>query len=361
MSTESRRILSILELVKHQPATAGCGKPASHGLEALDDCAVVPISATEDLIIGTDFVRGSGFHLFRRGVLSWHDVGYYLVGANASDLAAMGAAPLGFVLVLRYSPEMTDEEFSSAAAGAVQACSDFCLPLLGGDTGGYDVPVLSGTAFGICPHGRALLRSQGADGDILFLTGEVGLAAAALSYYTRGVAEGMALPTDQEEELAQSWRRVRPHLRQGEILVKNRLSRCAIDTSDGLKAACRQLAEASGLSAILRRESIPVATLASTVAAGLGVDQLAFAIGDSVDFRLVFSSPPNVISKLKEIFTNEGLALFEIGRLENRSDVQPGAYFEADDKTLVPLPGIEWAQSETMTIDQLRQKGGSHL
>lgn len=57
MSTESRRILSILDLVKHQPATAGCGKPASHGLEALDDCAVVPISESEDLIIGTDFVR----------------------------------------------------------------------------------------------------------------------------------------------------------------------------------------------------------------------------------------------------------------------------------------------------------------
>lgn len=271
----------------------------------------------------------------------------------------MGAAPLGFLLVLRYSPQMTDEEFSGAAAGVVKACSEFCLPLLGGDTGGYDLPVLSGTALGTCPHGRALLRAQGADGDILFVTGEVGLAAAALSYYTRGAEEGMALARDQEEELAKAWRRVRPHLRQGELLVKNQLSRCAIDTSDGLKAACRQLAEASGLAAILRRESIPIASLASTVAAGLGVDRLAFAIGDSVDFRLVFSSPQNVVSRLKDVFAEEGLALFEIGRLESRSDVQPGAYFGSDDRTLVPLPGIEWTQSETMTIDQLRQNKGS--
>ena len=90
MSTETRRINSILDLMPNYPAKPGSGLNASVGLIALDDCAVVPLNSESDLVIGSDFVRGEGFHLFKKGVLSWQDVGYYLIGANASDLAAMG-------------------------------------------------------------------------------------------------------------------------------------------------------------------------------------------------------------------------------------------------------------------------------
>src|SRR5918992_788845 len=92
MSKERRRIDGILELVKSFPSVCKAGLPASVGLEGLDDCAVVPVGNGFDLIIGSDFVRGEEFHLYRAGMLNRQDIGYFLIGANASDLAAMGAA-----------------------------------------------------------------------------------------------------------------------------------------------------------------------------------------------------------------------------------------------------------------------------
>src|SRR5918992_3826419 len=183
MSKERRRIDGILELVKSFPSVCKAGLPASVGLEGLDYCAVVPVGNGFDLIIGSDFVRGEEFHLYRAGMLNRQDIGYFLIGANASDLAAMGAAPLGIVVAFRYTPEMSDEEFGEIMEGVCKACADFGMPLLGGDTGGYPLSVLSAAALGTCPSGRALLRSGGREGDKLFLTGDVGTAGAAIRYF----------------------------------------------------------------------------------------------------------------------------------------------------------------------------------
>jgi thiamine-monophosphate kinase len=324
------------------------------GLEALDDCAVIPISSETDLVVGSDFVRGAGFHLFQKGVLSWQDVGYYLIGANASDLAAMGAAPLGVLVVLRYTSKNTDDDFRNIMEGVAMACSKFGLPLLGGDSGGYDISVLSAAAFGTCPHGKALLRSQGRAGDVLFVTGAVGLAGASLAYFTRAREEGIRFQSESEEQLANAWRRIEPALGQGKLLVDQNLSRCAIDTSDGLKASCRQLAEASKLDAILFPERIPIHPLVQEVAEALRVNPLALAVGDSVDFRLVFSSPRTSVARLQEEFQSHGWGLFEIGYLAD-PQASPTVYLKTEDG-LKQVPGVEWAQSETLSIDQLRGK-----
>jgi thiamine-monophosphate kinase len=307
-----------------------------------------------DLVIGSDFVRGEGFHLFKLRVLSWQDIGYYLIGANASDLAAMGASPLGVVVVLRYTSEMTDAAFEAIMEGVAMACAQFGMPLLGGDTGGYESSVLSAAAFGMCPHGKALLRSRGKAGDLLFVTGTVGRAGAALAYFTRG-REEHRFPREVEEELAHAWRRVTPALDQGKLLVDAALSQCAIDTSDGLKASCRQLAEASGVDAILRPDLIPVDPLSRQVAEALRVDPLALAVGDSVDFRLVFSTSPAQAPRLWKAFDSQGWELYEIGRFATPRG-RPGVYLQVDGQ-LVPMPGVEWAQAETLSIDELR--GGS--
>lgn len=355
MSTEERRIRSILGLMTKYHVKAASGLDASAGLLALDDCAVIPINSDVDIVFGSDFIRGEGFHLFKRGILSWQDVGYYLIGANVSDLAAMGAAPVGAVVVLRYTSKMTDDDYSEAMKGVLMACSDFELPLLGGDSGGYESSVLSAAAIGVCPHGRAMLRSQGQAGDTLFVTGDVGLAGAALSYFTRAREEGSRFPDEAEEQLARSWRRVRPAVKQGQMLVEKSLSKCAIDTSDGLKASCRQLAEASKLDAVLYPDRIPIAPLVYDVAEALRVDPLALAVGDSVDFRLVFSVSANLVEDVRREFKDRDWDLFEIGELAEPQS-SPAVYLKSE-RGLEPVPGVEWAQSEVMSIDQLRKAG----
>lgn len=345
MSVESRRIGIIRELLGRSSIPSL--RPI-HGVDAHDDCALVNLSDDIDLVVGSDFVRGAGFYLFKLGLLSWSDIGFYLVGANVSDLAAMGAQPLGIATVCRYTSDITDENFRDLMSGIVSACSEFGVPLVGGDTGSYETSVLSAAAFGTCRPGAALLRRGGRPGDRLFLSGDVGLAAAAIAYFLRAKPDGMSLSSDEEEILLKRWRRVKPALNQGRLLTARGLSRCGIDTSDGLKAACRQLAEASRVDIVVEAGSVPVHQLVRTVAQFLKVDPLALAVGDSVDFRLLFSSSASVQSE----FEANGWELYQIG--EMTESVGTPTVRCRSEGTLSEMPGFEWAQSDDLTIDLLR-------
>jgi thiamine-monophosphate kinase len=150
------------------------------------------------------------------------------------------------------------------------------------------------------------------------------------------------LPKQIEENLLLSWRRVQPALEQGRLLVENRLACCGIDTSDGLKIACEQIAEASKVNVIVDADKVPISPLAKEVAELSSRDPMEVAFGDSVDFRLVFSAPESKSQRIKDIFREKSLALFEIGRLDKVS-AKPAAYLRVNEG-LHPLPGTGWTQ-----------------
>jgi len=348
MSTEQRRIALIRGLLR---SSSPASTAVSAGVEAQDDCAVLRVGDI-DLVFGSDFVRGEGFYLFKLGLLSHYDIGYYLVGANASDLAAMGADPLALVTVVRYSPKMTDEEFEQIMTGVVDACREFALPLVGGDTGGYELSVLSGAAIGTCEVGTSLRRSNASIGEYVYCTGDLGIAGAAIAYFVRAKPEGLHLSQAEEDSLLRPWRRVAPNLAQGKFIRTAGFSRCAIDTSDGLKAACRQLAESSDVSIVIEPSAIPIPPLVGRVAAFLGVDPIGLAVGDSVDFRLVFTAKPSNHDELTTEFERRAWPLYRIGTVEAKADA--AGVFRRESGRLVTLPGVEWSQSEMPSVDILR-------
>lgn len=355
MSQEALRIRQILRAIERFPSMGDESVLREVEAADLDDCAVLNFGSL-DLVVGSDFVRGARFHLFERDVISWGDIGWYVVGANASDLASMGASPVGMTLICRYTKVMTDQDFEELMEGVARACQHFKMPLLGGDTGSFDEVVLSGTAFGVVERGTALLRSGANAGDVLFVTGEVGRAGAAIAYFTRGKPEGVELGLEKEEFLAAAWKRILPPMDQAQALRKAGFCTAAIDTSDGLKAAVRQLGEASGLDAVVEIEKIPVDGVAEEVARRMKVDPVALSVGDSVDFRLVFAIPPDSLSKVEEMFEREGWPLFEIGRLELPKD-SPRVWVSRDGERIL-LPGVEWSQGDSLSIDELREIDG---
>src|SRR6266498_4646094 len=104
---------------------SGLDVSLSTGADAMDDCAVYDIGGPLSLVVGSDYVRGPKFILYEMGFLSEFDIGYYLVAANVSDIAAMGATPIGVLTVVRYPREMDDVRFQNVMAGVHQACTDF--------------------------------------------------------------------------------------------------------------------------------------------------------------------------------------------------------------------------------------------
>ena len=229
MSPEERRIQSILTLIKlHSVEPQAREAKVSIGATDLDDCAVVNLSSTIDLCIGSDFVRGEGFLLFQLGLLSRAQIGHYLVGANLSDIAAMGATPVGLVVAARYGPRQSDEQFAEIMEGVVRACSMYGAPLLGGDTGSYELPVLSASAFGVCPPGKALLRRNGKPGDMVYLSGSIGTAGAAFALFSKNKHLASTLPSAVIDELLLPWRQVSPAIEHGKLLVESGYSKLRI-------------------------------------------------------------------------------------------------------------------------------------
>jgi hypothetical protein len=95
------------------------------------------------------------------------DIGYYVVAANVSDIAAMGATPLGALTVVRYPNDLDDESFEQIMVGIHQAAADFGTLNVGGDIGQAERIILSATAFGLCEQDRVLSRSGSRPGDLL--------------------------------------------------------------------------------------------------------------------------------------------------------------------------------------------------
>lgn len=307
------------------------------GVSAQDDCAVYRCSGAQDLVVGSDYVRGPKFRLYEAGHLDEYDLGYYLASANFSDVAAMGAKPIGLLTVIRYPPDMDDEVFASVLRGVQDACTDVGAPAIGGDTGGAERLILAGTALGVCPPGGALLRRGASPGDLLCMTGATGIAGAAMAYLRKGELSA-EIEACHRDTLLASWKRPRARTDAGERLGSSGLATSALDTSDGLKAAIENIAAASGVGFRVEEASIPVTDEVAAVCDHLGLDPMATVMGDSVDFELVFTVPADRIDRLSALFEAAALTFTTIGRATADRTV---ALYARDGRSR-PLPGAAW-------------------
>lgn len=207
-------------------------------------------------------------------------IGWMLVTVNASDLAAVGARPLGVLVCETLPPDTRGEWIAELQRGIGEAATAHRLPVLGGDTNAARVPHLAATAVGLI-EGRPLTRSGARPGDALFASGRLGGGAAyALARLTR--AEAAELPAFQPTA----------RLREGELL-RGFASAC-MDTSDGAIATMDELMTRSGIGL---RLDVPVerwtdpAARASIRRAGLSPWMLH--AGPHGEFELLFTVPPD--------------------------------------------------------------------
>jgi thiamine-monophosphate kinase len=313
-----------------------------------DDCAVYDFPGNLSLVIGMDFVRGPGFVLFQEHYLNYFDLGYYLVVANLSDIAAMGATPIGITTVIRYHESLTDEDFSQILQGIKAAAALYQTPIVGGDIGGYTETVLAATAFGITQHGKYLKRRGALPGDLLCLTGEIGLASTALVYFTKARKLGFLLAEEEEAILLRAWRRPVARIREGLVLTQLGVVHVCQDVSDGVKATIDQLAQASSVSFKIDEASLPIHPLTRKVATMLDVDPISVALSASVDFELMFTISPADLINVQRVFLLPGTALHVLGEAIPSSIP---SYLLRNDGGKSSVPGVAWDQQVQNVAD----------
>lgn len=290
------------------------------------------------LVAGSDYVRGPQFTLYRAGLLSEYDLGYFLVAANLSDIAAMGAHPLGVLTVIRYPQDLTDDSFKSLMRGIADACAASGTFNIGGDIGTAERIILSGTALGVCSPGKALTRSGARPGDLLCVSGDVGSAGAAVAYFGDPGSGAGTLSDAAREEMLTAWRRPVPRIGVGRLLSEENLATACMDTSDGLRASIEELGRASGVGFVVREEDIELTTAVREVAATLSIDPLTLAFSASVDFELVFTIPSADVDRCRARFAERCLDIRVIGE----ATADPALSLMRCDGGVTGLTGVPW-------------------
>jgi thiamine-monophosphate kinase len=194
---------------------------------------------------------------FRHRTTSWRDLGWKALAQNVSDIAAMGALPTrAFVtLGLRADTRVADLEELYRGMADLQGGIDRTWPfrIEGGDTVSSPFTMVSITVVGEL-EGEGLRRAAGQPGDLLVVTGALGGSAGGLALLERGETS----PGDPEgQALIEMHRRPEPRVREGYHLARRGV-RCGMDLSDGLLGDAGKLAYASGLSAVLELDKLPV-------------------------------------------------------------------------------------------------------
>ncbi|MBM70901.1 MAG: thiamine-phosphate kinase [Haliea sp.] len=264
-----------------------------------DDCALLQLAPGERLATSVDTAL-EGVH-FPADSLP-EDVAYRAVAAAASDLAAMGARPLGMTLALTL-PAADELWLHSFSQGLAAAASELSLPLVGGDTtrGPLTITV---QVLGALPPGRALTRDAARPGDSLYVSGTLGDAAAGLA-----VLQGRYRPElEVAEYLEGRFFRPTARLQLGASLLHD--ATAAIDLSDGLLADAGHIAAASGVQLRIDAHALPLS--AALQAHPDRAQALAWALAGGDDYELCFclpagASPPAGCTRIGEVAAGAGV------------------------------------------------------
>ena len=246
-----------------------------------DDGAALRVDEGCELIVSTD-TSTAGVHF--PDDLFPEDIAYKAVAAAASDLSAMGASPLGMTLAISL-PEHDSLWLHGFSEGLASVCSEFHLPLIGGDTtrGLLSITI---TVMGQCPIGQKLLRSGASTGDLLCVSGSLGDSAFGLSML-QGKERGLDVDFGHQEYLLSKFSRPTSRIDLGERLRLQATS--CIDVSDGLLADAAHIADASGCKLVIDSAKLP---LSQALVVSVGRERaVELALAGGEDFELLFTLP----------------------------------------------------------------------
>jgi len=308
-------------IARHFRPLAGQG-----ALDLADDAALLDPPPGRTLVLAADAMV-AGVHFLPEDPPE--TVGRKLLRVNLSDLAAMGAAPLGYLMTCHFARGTPDSWVAGFVAGLAADQAEFGLSVLGGDTVTTPGPAsFSLTILGSVAPGRALRRAGARPGDDVWVSGSVGDGALGLLCLTGRLAP--------DAQLIDRYRLPRPRLALGQALAG--LARAAMDVSDGLVQDLGHLARAAGCGAEIAWADLPLSPpAAAALAAGRVGPERILAGGD--DYELLFAADPADAEQIRAAGAACGVAVTRIGCFKSGD----GVVVRDASGAVMPLPRGGWS------------------
>jgi len=204
--------------------------------------------------------------------MSYFQMGFKAVTVNVSDLAAMGADPLGFLLSIALPKDLELNYFKEIIDRVIDACDYYKIPLIGGDTNEASEIIISGTALGLCD--KPLMKNTAKIGDLICLTGEIGHAALGFnlngdSIYTKKALKPLA------------------RINEGNI-IKQAGASSATDITDGLASELYEM-KPNSFGFMIYEDKLEISDEFKEISSQLGLNYLDLLLHVGEDFELLFT------------------------------------------------------------------------
>ncbi|MEL4305851.1 thiamine-phosphate kinase [Methanococcoides sp. LMO-2] len=258
---------------------AGAGK---------DDCAVLDVLDEDCMVITTDMLhRKTDFP----DVMTPWQIGWMSAAVNLSDVASMGAKPVGFLSAFGVTEDMQLGEAEDISRG-MAACAKFCdTSVIGGDIDLHDELTITGTALGMVKKEHLLRRTGAKPGDLVCVTGNAGSAGASLLAIQHDL--------DVSDELLNTLLEPVPRTEEGQKLAATGAVTSMMDTSDGLAMSLYDLMDANGTGFRIYKDKIPIDDEVRSLVGD--DDALELALYTGGDFELLFTVSPSMLEAAKSV------------------------------------------------------------
>lgn len=274
------------------------GKPKGVAVGVGDDAAVIKLGGTY-LAVCSDMIH-DGYDIYKG--MTPYQAGRKVAVVNFSDLASMGAQPVGFLLSISISEKEEFSKFKEIMHGVEAACRDYGAHFLGGDMDKGDVLIMDGSAFGIIPRRAQIMTRKGARvGDIVAVTGYIGSAACGWQVQQKGLDLKKFSVEERdriEKHIVKACLEPKARVREGRILAKSGGVTACMDISDGLARSLGCMADGCGFD--IYEQKIPIRKEFHRVCDRFRLDKelLAYHIGE--DFELLCTIKPKKFERLRK-------------------------------------------------------------
>ena len=286
-----------------------------------DDCAVLQPTSDEELAITTDMLV-EGRHFLAD--TNPEQLGRKALAVNLSDLAAMGAKPLGFTLALAL-PKADAAWLEGFSKGLFSIANEYSCALIGGDTTAGPLNICI-TAFGSTPTNKAIRRSGAKVGDDIWVSGELGDARLTLA----ALRHEISLPESDQHAIEHRMHQPVPRVELG-IALRN-LATAALDISDGLLGDLKHLLKQSQVDAEIFLDQLPKSAVLLRQSESIQ-NQFAACGGD--DYEICFTAPSRQRNAIEQLSSSLNLRLTRIGQIVAMKNTEVNvALFSADGKSL---------------------------
>ena len=282
-----------------------------------DDASAVQPKEGFELLISCDSIV-EGRH-FLSGFMNFYDVGRRAMTVNISDIGAMGGSPLYALVSLGLKSDMMVNDVEDMYKGFLAELNPFHAAVIGGNiTKVESSTFIDITLIGEIKKGNIVLRSTARVGDTILVTGNPGEAAAGLELLLHSSPK--KIPSDHP--LVKAHISPNHRAREGHAVASSRYATAMIDTSDGLLADLAHICSESGVGAELNRRDLPISSALKDAATQNKKDPYELCTGDSDDYELVMTCPPENVEKIKDIIGKiSDVPVSVIGTITNEAGI----------------------------------------